>query len=613
MSDVPGMLFQMLTEQAGKRPQAPAILSPGRPALSYERLAGFVAAQGAALAAAGIGPYGRVAIVLPPGPELAVAFLSICASAVSAPLNPAFRQEEFDFYLKDLRVNALLAGDPSHPAALAARKRSIPVLLATPCADQPAGVYDLEGLANGDRNPSCADGPEDLALLLHTSGTTARPKIVPLTRANLWTSARNIARSLELSPQDRCLNIMPLFHIHGLAAALLASLQAGGSVVCPPGFQSPLFFDWAATFSPTWYTAVPTMHQAILARAEQHPLAARRARFRFIRSCSAPLAPQVAARLEQVFDAPVIEAYGMTEAAHQISSNPLPPGIRKHGAVGLPTGMQAGIMNESGRLLGPGEEGEIVIRGPSVTTGYLDNPQANQRVFTNGWFRTGDAGVMDEDGYLRITGRLKEIINRGGEKIAPREVDEALMTHPSVAQALAFAIPDSRLGEDIGAAVVLRPGGAASARELREFVAGKLADFKIPSRIVFVDEIPKGPTGKPQRIGLAERLGVAVQEANAPKSARYEPPATAAERLLAEIWSEVLRLDRVGAEDEFLRLGGDSILAAQIAARIRDRLRVDLRLSTLLEADTVRRQAAVVEEALLAGLSAEPSPPPDED
>jgi acyl-CoA synthetase (AMP-forming)/AMP-acid ligase II len=350
--------------------------------------------------------------------------------------------------------------------------------------------------------------PGDVALVLHTSGTTSRPKIVPLSHANIAASARHIGETLRLTPADRCLNIMPLFHIHGLIAAVLSSLAAGGSVVCTPGFNALKVFGWMDEAEPSWYTAVPTMHQAIAARAGRNSDSVARAKLRFVRSSSSSLPPQVMAELEGVFGCPVIESYGMTEAAHQMASSPLPPGIRKPGSVGLAAGPEMAIMAEDGTLLGPDAVGEIVIRGPNVTAGYENNPKANAEGFAHGWFHTGDQGTMDDAGYFRITGRLKEIINRGGEKISPREVDEVLMDHPAVGQVVTFAMPHAKLGEDVAAAIVLREGAQASEREIRDFAASRLADFKVPRRLVFLEEIPKGATGKLQRIGLAEKLGL---------------------------------------------------------------------------------------------------------
>jgi acyl-CoA synthetase (AMP-forming)/AMP-acid ligase II len=291
-----------------------------------------------------------------------------------------------------------------------------------------------------------------VALVLHTSGTTSRPKIVPLTQRNVFASAQHIAHSTRFTAQDRGLNVMPLFHIHGLIAGILAPLSQGGEVHCTSGFNALKFFAQMDEVKPTWYTAVPTMHQAILSRATNNKEVIARVPLRFIRSSSSSLPPQVLAELEATFHAPVIEAYGMTEAAHQMACNPLPPAQRKPGTVGIAAGPEVAIMDMDGHLLKAGDTGEIVIRGPNVTPGYENNDKANAEAFTHGWFRTGDQGMMDSEGYISITGRLKEIINRGGEKISPREIDEILMDHAAVAQVVCFGIPHDKLGEEVGAA-----------------------------------------------------------------------------------------------------------------------------------------------------------------
>jgi acyl-CoA synthetase (AMP-forming)/AMP-acid ligase II len=474
---------------------APAIGAPdGVPPLSYGDLRTLARRTVDTLNALGVGRNDRVAIVLPNGPEMATAFACVAAGAATAPLNPAYRAEDFEFYLGDLRARALVLDEGSSSAERA----------------RGAGAFSLVPLEPmGGAVPRGGPGEaDDTALVLHTSGTTSRPKIVPLLQRNVLASARHIAATLALGPGDVCLNVMPLFHIHGLMAATLASLSAGGQVSCSPGFNALRFFAWLDEVKPTWYTAVPTMHQAILARAGRNEEIVARSRLRLVRSSSASLPPQVMAELERVFRAPVIEAYGMTEAAHQMASNPLPPRARKPGSVGLAAGPEVAVMDEGGSVLPRGELGEVVIRGPNVTPGYEANADANTRAFTQGWFRTGDQGVIDPEGYLRLTGRLKELINRGGEKVSPLEVDEALMDHPAVQQVVAFGMPHEKLGEEVAAAVVLREGHQATERELREFAAARLTDFKVPRRIVIVGEIPKGATGKLQRIGLAQRLGL---------------------------------------------------------------------------------------------------------
>ena len=478
----------------------------GRPSLSFAGLRGLAARTVAALNGRGIGRNDRVAIVLPNGPEMAAVFVAVACGAATAPLNPAYREDEFAFYIEDLKAKALLvAKGVETPARAAAAKLNVPILEVVP--GTAAGDFTLEGGSSGvAATPGFAE-EDDVALVLHTSGTTARPKIVPLTHANVTASARHIGACLSLTPEDACLNVMPLFHIHGLMAAVLSSLGAGASVICTPGFDALRFFRWMDEEKPTWFTAVPTMHQAILSRAERNKETIRRVPLRFIRSSSSSMPGPVMEQIEAAFGCPLVESYGMTEASHQMCSNPL-AGPRKPGKVGRAAGPEVAIMDDGGRLLPQGEIGEVVIRGPSVTKGYEANPEANAKAFTNGWFRTGDQGTFDEDGFLMLTGRLKELINRGGEKVSPLEVDGVLSGHPAVAQVLCFAIPHPKLGEDVGAAVVLCEGAACTERELRDFAAKTLADFKVPRKVVFVAEIPKGATGKLMRIGLAEKLGI---------------------------------------------------------------------------------------------------------
>jgi acyl-CoA synthetase (AMP-forming)/AMP-acid ligase II len=515
---------------ASGRDDAVAIAARDAPPLSYGALRALIDRTVRSLNDLGVGRGDRVAIVMPNGPEMATAFLSVASAAASAPLNPAYRQDEFEFYLEDLKAKALIveAGSDS-PALRAAEKLGVKLITLTPELQAGAGAFNLSGafvdalhspskegrpsgrplerVSRGHRPRLQAAEADDVALILHTSGTTSRPKIVPLRHANIWTSAGNIATSLELSANDRALNVMPLFHIHGLIAGLSAPLSRGGVVFCTAGFNALKFFAEMEEAKPTWYTAVPTMHQAILTRAGRHKEIIARHPLRFARSSSASLPPSVIGELEAAFHCPVIEAYGMTEAAHQMASNPL-NGVRKPGSVGVPAGPEIAIMDEAGRLLGRNETGEVVIRGDNVTAAYENNPKANAQAFVNGWFRTGDQGVIDADGYLTLTGRLKEIIVRGGEKISPREVDEALMAHPAVLQAVAFAVPHPMLGEDVGAAVVLREGLTATEQELAAFLSERLAAFKTPRKILFLAEIPKGATGKLQRIGLAQKLGL---------------------------------------------------------------------------------------------------------
>jgi acyl-CoA synthetase (AMP-forming)/AMP-acid ligase II len=498
-------ISQLLTQG---RDDAIAIEAPGRPPLSYGGLRAQAEATIRVIRHHGIGRSDRVAIVLPNGPEMAAAFVSIASGATTAPLNPAYRQDEFRFYLSDLGAKALVAEESStSPALAAASDLGIPVLEIV--GQEDAGSFDfVSGVSavSGSIDYAKAD---DIALVLHTSGTTARPKIVPLSQRNVCASADNVRRTLALTAEDKCLNVMPLFHIHGLIATILATFRAGASVFCAPGFNALKFYSWLEEANPSWYSAVPTMHQAILARAGSNRDKIEKHSLRFIRSSSAPLPPRIMQELETTFGVPVLEAYAMTEASHQMTCNPLPPRERKAGTVGIAAGPEVAIMSEGGELLAAGCTGEVVVKGSNVTPGYENNPEANAACFTNGWFRTGDQGVMDGDGYLSITGRLKEIINRGGEKVSPREVDDVLMDHPAILQAVTFAMPDKKLGEEIAAAVVLREGINATDQDIRRFAGSRLAKFKVPRKIVILDEIPKGATGKMQRIGLANKLGLA--------------------------------------------------------------------------------------------------------
>jgi len=503
-------VYQLIAAGAA---DAPALTAPGAPALRFGELRSLVERTVSSCNAMGIGRNDRIAIVLDNGPEMAAAFIAVAAGASAAPLNPAYRAEEFEFYLSDLNAKGLIVQSGStSPALEVARKLGVRVIELEPQREQGAGSFTLRDTSAAASAAPTQGGlaqPDDVALVLHTSGTTSRPKIVPLSQRNVCASARNIREFLSLSANDRGLNIMPLFHIHGLIAGVLAPLSAGGQVCCTPGFNALRFFAWMDEARPTWYTAVPTMHQAILSRAANNKAIIEKNPLRFIRSSSSAMPTQVIRELEETFGAPLVESYGMTEAAHQMAANPLPPRVRKPGTVGIAAGPEVAIMDEAGNLLPAGTVGEVVIRGENVTPGYENNPKANAEGFTNGWFRTGDQGVMDADGYLTITGRLKEIINRGGEKVSPREVDEVLMDHPAVAQVVTFAIPHDKLGEEVGAAVVLREGTSLTEKELREFAAKRLADFKVPRKVLFLAEIPKGATGKLQRIGLAAKLGLA--------------------------------------------------------------------------------------------------------
>lgn len=511
----------------------PALVTVEGAVLDHEALGAAVDRMAAVLTRAGIGPGDRVAVVAPNGPEMALTLLAVMSVACAAPLNPRYTADELAFFLGDLRPAALVtlaggaaeAAEAAAAAAATAAGGTVSVHLAGSGLAAELVVHGAgrgpSGSAAGRATARAARVPsgDDEALVLHTSGTTSRPKIVPLRQRNLAASAHAIAASLQLGAGDRSLNVMPLFHIHGIMAGLLAPLSAGGSVVATPGFDAFAFGRWLDELAPTYYSAVPTIHHLVLARTRPR----RPTSLRFVRSSSSALPRAVLDQLRQRFGVPVVEAYGMTEASHQMTSNPLPPGEAKAGSVGRATGIEVAVADAGWNLLPARAVGEVVIRGETVVDGYEDNPAANEEAFFDGWFRTGDEGFLDEEGYLFLTGRIKEQINRGGEKISPLEVEDVLLEHASVAEAAVFAVPDDRLGEDVGAVVVPEAGAAPTEAELRAHVRARLAAFKVPRTILVVDEIPKGATGKVQRIGLAQKLGLGTDHVGASQGRRGAP------------------------------------------------------------------------------------------
>lgn len=585
-------IYGMLRTRAARSPASIALLAPGQDALTNSELLTHVQGVSAIIGAAAATE--RVGVLMPNGPELGVATLAAASCATCAPINPALRHAELEFEFVDLRITTLLvATDLYEQARSAIDAWGGRVLLTTPT--NKAGAFVFVGETR-ETAPSFA-GADRVALLLHTSGTTARPKIVPLLQKHLCASATDIGATLDLGRDDRCLNVMPLFHIHGIVAGMLAPLVSGGSVICMPAFTPPEFFSALQHLRPTWYTAVPTIHQAVLANVARFDIAAQSS-LRFIRSSSAALPAPLAEGLERAFGVPVIEAYGMTEAAHQMASNPLPPRQRKIGSVGLPT-TTITVLNASGNPVPQGEVGEVCIRGPHVFEGYEANPPANAQAFTNGWFRTGDEGYFDTDGYLFLSGRIKEQINRAGEKISPREVDDVLLSHPDVEQAVTFGLAHPTLGEDVVAAVVLRRGSSVSPEDVRLFVRPRLAEYKTPRQIVLVDAIPTGPSGKLQRRTLAELLQTRLRPS-------YVAPQTEVERTVARLWAEVLGVDEVGAHDNFFQLGGDSIQAMMVCSRAR---MAQLRL----EPEQFAEQPTLGGLAALAQPIAPSQPNPEED
>jgi len=480
-------------------PTHDAVIIPDGPKVTYRDFAAEVERLAALLAGAGIQRQRAVSIVLPNGLEFMSVFLAVArAGAIAAPLNSAYTDDEFKFYMEDATSQLVILPPGPHEARTAAAQLGIPVMEASLDGARVRLVKD--GLPLTRQKDPAPPSPDDVALFLHTSGTTSRPKGVPLRHSNLMASLGNIKATYKLTPDDVSLIVMPLFHVHGLLGAALSTLSSGGAIAIPPKFSASQFWPLQKTTRANWFSAVPTIHQVLLMQPKDE---SQRNCFRFIRSCSSALAPAVLEKMESRFNTPVLEAYGMTEASHQMSSNPLPPGTRAPGTVGAGTGVQIGIfdMDRPGTMLTTGQRGEVVIRGPNVTKGYNNNPKANAESFVNGWFRTGDQGFLDDRGYLTLTGRIKELINRGGEKVSPLEVDAALLQHPGVAEAVCFGVPDQMFGECVQAAVVLK--GDADEAALRAFCAERLAKFKVPDRIYIAEALPRTATGKVQRRHVA--------------------------------------------------------------------------------------------------------------
>lgn len=580
----PNTLSALLTARASASPHRPALVRATGETISYAELDDTTTRLAQRLHGSRVASRDVVAIAVSRGVPAAIGFLAAARVGTAAPLNPSSAGAELRFTLDDMQARVMLVDANTPKGALRA------------AADLGIETIALDAQATPVDLPESSE--DDVALLLHTSGTTARPKSVPLRHRNLLASAGSIATTLSLTETDRCLNIMPLFHIHGLVGCLLSTLYSGGSIVCTEGFLAPEVLRWLSTGRPTWYSAVPTMHQGIADRARS---AAEQGitidhNLRFARSSSSALPPSVSAAIESLFGIPVVEAYGMTEASHQMTSNRLPPGERYPGTVGFEAGASVAVLDANGGRLPEGTIGEIVVRGDGVFDGYRDNDEATDAAFVDGWFRTGDLGYLRQ-GVLTIEGRSKEIINRGGEKISPRQIDEVLLEHPSVSQAMAFAVPDQRLGERVAAACVLTPQSAATELALRLHVESALDAHKVPERIVFVEDLPKGPTGKPQRIGAAERLGVSLDEATRPPTESVQP-STETEQFVLDQWSEILGTRPSSVTDRFLDVGGDSMLAARLIARLQTMLGVEFSLIEFFDRATIVDQASYIDDLL---------------
>ncbi len=600
---------------ANKHSNSPALLGVDRRPLTHRELCELLEASVNRLNALGIGRGDRVGIVLPNGPETAALCLSVAACAACAPLSPDSTAEEFDRFLDSIRPKAIIAPAGKTSACIdAAQRRGVPILCLAPDINGPAGSFSLFGDPVGEAaRPGMAEYDE-VALLVHTSGSMSRPKLAPLTHGNLCHGARGNIEQLQLTARDRCLCLTAMFFTQGLLVSVFSSLVAGGSVVCTPGFGPDEFFSWLAAFDPTWYAAPVAMQRSILLHAAKYPDVVTRSHLRVIRSSSSAASPDFIAQIENLFRAPMLDSYGLTETSSTIVGERLPPAARKPGSVGLPVGCEIGVVDSDGNRLGPGEVGEVVVRGGGVVSAYEGGDEVNAQSFVNGWLRTGDLGTIDEDGFLFLQGRSKEIINRGGLKILPAEIDEVLNRHPAVAEGIAFAFPHEMLGEEVGAAVALRDGKQVGEQTLREFCAVHLSLAKVPRKIVFVDKLPKTATGKSIRIGLAQKLGLSSPtsketfgHANGLSAASRKQeapiPVDIIEMVLLGIWEEVLEQRPIGIHDDFFALGGDSLKATVLLTSVFEVFGVDPGPAALLVSPTVAGMASRLLDLGVSGLS----------
>lgn len=589
-------VLEQLKLQASTAPDAVAIAAHGREPLAYGALCSHLAATVEQLNRLGAGRGDRIGIVLPGGPELATACLAAAACGVATPMNPDYKQAEYAAMLERLKplLVVTLAGG-QHPVRAAASALGIAVVDLVVPGGAAAGIFELRGSGTGAAaaRPGPAQ-PEDDALVLQTSGTTSVPKTVPLTQRNLVASARNLIGSLQLTAADRCLHFLPMFHIGGIVDVLMAPLLSGGSTVVAPSFSSAEFYRDLAAFKPTWTQGVPVMLQEILNTADAHADAVAGHRLRFVRSVSAPLPVPLMEAFEKRFGLPVIEIFGMTETAGVITSNRLPPGKRIPGSVGASAGMEVRIVDAANQPLPAGQIGEVVVRGDNLMRGYEGDPAENARLFSEAGFRTGDLGVLDEEGYLRLTGRVKDMINRGGEKVSPHEVDQVLLSHPAVADGASFGVPHPTLTEDVGAVVVLRPGAAITQDELLAWLRERLAFFKIPRTLRFVDEIPRGANGKLQRAVLTEKFGQAAASV-AQRSAFVAPEGPVA-GMIAQMWQDILKVEPIGQNDDFFALGGESLRAASFINALQQKWGDTIYVSSVFDAPTVGRYAAYLQQ-----------------
>ena len=577
---------ELLAHQADRRASSTALMNPDGQTISYdallremERLAADLAPQ---VTTGETGRLPRLGIVMPNGLDISIVLLATTRIATAVPFNPAQTRPEFEAQFEATRVDAIiLPYGVESDAIKAANALSLPILLIA----QDRTVHPAPASTT---TPPVFPGPEDTALVLMTSGSTGQPKIVPLSHRNLCRSALDVAASLDLTPNDTCLVMWEQFHIGGLVDLLLAPLAAGSSLITAGSFDAARFFELQSQYKATWFQGVPTSLGELVHHAQRSGIAAPLPGLRLLRSVAAALSPAAQERLVAQFSVPVVRTLGMTEAGPLIATTAPSLEGDKPGSVGRSAGPAIQILSPDGTPRAFGETGQVAILGENVFAGYEHNPQANQTVFRDGWFLTGDLGFLDSDGDLFLTGRAKEMINRGGEKIFPNEVEDALMMHPGIQEAACFAIPHATLGEDIACALATNTD--LSAYDVRTHLADRVARHKIPGQIVFPKQLPRNPVGKIDRQVLVARLANKDRPLSTPQSTF-----TPMQSLVADIWKQELSLTQVGLDDDFASVDGDSLSAVRVLVSLETQFGTPLHEEIIERFATIRDLAKALE------------------
>jgi acyl-CoA synthetase (AMP-forming)/AMP-acid ligase II len=576
---------------AARSPDAAALYAPARTTGTFGDLAAQIAYVRDTLAAWNIAPGDVVTGVAGAREEMAGLCATLCAQSTFAPLSAHLSVEHYSDLLDRLRPHAVFVPDRAdHALAGAARARGLRIVRVVPDAALPVGRYRLELVDRAAANVPPPRSLAGLAYLLVTSGTTGRPKLVPGHHRQQVMRAQIMARWLDYSPSDRTVHIVPMHMGHGLRASLMDVLLSGASVVCLPEGDVTAFVQGLEQFRPTCLSAGFTVYRQLLARGPELASQLRAYLLRFARAGSGRLEPEEVDALEQLFEAPLLVSYSSTETC-AISHDPLPPAQRRRGAAGLPVACELRVLDAANRIVEDGSAGELVVRGPLVCSGYVDDAELTARSFVDGWFRTGDAGRIDGDGYVYITGRIKELINRGGEKISPREIDRVLETVPGVEEAATFGVPHATLGEEIVAAIVRASGADLDEASVLAHARARLGPSRVPRAIHFVDQLPRTETGKLSRAALAARAWHDGRH-----DAPTQLPASALEAELAALWMPFVRNTQLRREDDFFLAGGDSLGGARLLMRVRATYGVTLKMSSLFgEAATIAGMARVIE------------------